>query len=59
MQIDASKRISALAAAKVSLDVKKNRCAKELCVALQSSRKCKKTMLRNYVHVFDFLCRGI
>jgi hypothetical protein len=32
VQADASKRLSALAIAEGSLDIRKNRCAKELCV---------------------------
>jgi hypothetical protein len=38
MQIDASKRLSALAVAEVPLDIRKNRCPKELCVIWHPGR---------------------
>jgi hypothetical protein len=42
MQIDASKHLSALAVTQVPLDIRKNRCAKELCVLPHPSRQCNK-----------------
>jgi hypothetical protein len=38
MQIDTSKRLSALAVAEAPLDIRKSRCAKELCVNLHPGR---------------------
>jgi hypothetical protein len=44
MQINASKRPSAIAAAEVPLDIRKNKYAKELCVIPHPGKQCKKTM---------------
>jgi hypothetical protein len=44
MHINASKPLSALAVAEVPLDIRKNRCAKELCVIPHPGRQCKKTV---------------
>jgi hypothetical protein len=44
MQIDASKPLSVLAVAEVPLDMRKNRCTKELCVMPHPGRQSKKTL---------------
>jgi hypothetical protein len=44
MQRDVSKLLSALVAAPVSLDVRKNRCREKLCVVAQPGKQYKKIM---------------
>jgi hypothetical protein len=44
MHIDDSKRPSALAAEEVLLDIRKNRCEKEICGIRHAGRQCKKTV---------------